>query len=139
MQHRLYVCVTCVRDLPKRFGGPPGQSGRDVQTRGHALAAAVEAALTRAGPPPGLNFIRVPCLNGCLKPCNIALRARGKFNLRFSRVQPQDAGDVVALARAYMTSESGDIPPSDQPDTLRGKQSARLPPPHLLLAQAGVD
>ena len=129
MLHRLYVCVTCVRDLPVQ----PGEEGR-----GRTLAQGVEAALATAELPGELSFIRVPCLSGCLNPCNIALRASRKYNIRFSRVQPEDANDVVTLTRAYMMSESGDIPDAEQPASLRAKLSARLPPPHLMLAQAGL-
>lgn len=106
--------------------------------RGRALAAAVETELGRADLGPNLSFIKVPCLNGCLRPCNVALRADRKYNLRFSRVAPEDAGDVVALAAAYMRSDSGDLSGDAIPATLEGKQSARMPPAHLMLADAGI-
>ena len=125
--HRLYVCVTCVRDLPIQPGG---------EGRGRALAVAIEAELDAAELGPGLSFIKVPCLNGCLSPCNVALRAQGKFNLRFSRIRPEDARDVVALASEYLRSDTGDLREEVIPSSLRGKQSARMPPPHLMFATA---
>ena len=121
--HRLYVCTTCVRDL--RLG--PGEP-----SRGQRLADEVGRRLDGdAGP--RLHFLRVPCLNGCLNPCNAALRASGKYNLRFSRLQPGDAAAVLEFARTYLDHPTGDVPEAEWPEALRGKRTVRTPPPHLLL------
>ena len=124
--HRLYVCTTCVRDL--RLA--PGET-----SRGQRLAEELERRLDGGGigADPRLHFIRVPCLNGCLSPCNVALRASGKFNLRFSRLEPGEAADVLDLARAYLDHATGDVPEDEWPEALRGKRTVRTPPPHLLL------
>ena len=120
--HRLYVCTTCVRDL--RLA--PGES-----SRGQRLADEVERGLDGGGL--RLHFIKVPCLNGCLSACNVALRASGKYNLRFSRLEPGDAAAVLDLARTYLHHPTGDVPEVEWPETLRGKRTVRTPPPHLLL------
>ena len=132
--HRLYVCTTCVRDL--RLA--PGES-----SRGRRLAEELERGLdgrygdgragSGIGAGPRLHFIKVPCLNGCLSPCNVALRASGKFNLRFSRLEPDDAAAVLAFARTYLEHPTGDVPEAAWPEALRGKRTVRTPPPHLLL------
>ena len=125
--HRLYVCTTCVRDL--RLA--PGES-----SRGQRLADEVERGLDGGGlrnVGPRLHFIKVPCLNGCLSACNVALRASGKYNLRFSRLEPGDAAAVLDLARTYLDHPTGDVPEAEWPETLRGKRTVRTPPPHLLL------
>ena len=152
--HRLYVCTTCVRDL--RLA--PGES-----SRGQRLAEELERGLdgrygdgrygdgrygdgrygdgrygdgragSGIGAGPRLHFIKVPCLNGCLSPCNVALRASGKFNLRFSRLEPDDAAAVLAFARTYLEHPTGDVPEEAWPEALRGKRTVRTPPPHLLL------
>ena len=134
--HRLYVCTTCVRDL--RLA--PGES-----SRGRRLADEVERALggeggPRADPHPGprLHLIKVPCLNGCLNPCNAALRASGKYNLRFSRLDPGDAAAVLDFARIYLGHPTGDVPEAEWPEALRGKRTVRTPPPHLLLGGGGA-
>lgn len=130
--HRLYVCTTCVRDL--RLA--PGES-----SRGRRLADEVERALGgEGGPRPGprLHLIRVPCLNGCLNPCNVALRASGKYNLRFSRLGPGDAAAVLDFAGAYLDHPTGDVPEAEWPEALRGKRTVRTPPPHLLLGGGGA-
>ena len=138
--HRLYVCTTCVRDL--RLA--PGES-----SRGRRLADEVERTLggeggPRADPRPGpradphLRLIKVPCLNGCLNPCNVALRASGKYNLRFSRVGPGDAAAVLDFARIYLGHLTGDVPEAEWPEALRGKRTVRTPPPHLLLGGGGA-
>ncbi len=130
--HRLYVCTTCVRDL--RLA--PGES-----SRGQRLADEVERSLNRNGDgnrDPRLHFIKVPCLNGCLRPCNVALRASGKYNLRFSRLEPGDAAAVLDLARTYLDHPTGDVPEEAWPEALRGKRTVRTPPPHLLLGGSGT-
>ena len=125
--HRLYVCTTCIRDL--RLA--PGES-----SRGQRLADEVERGLDGGGlrnAGPRLHFIKAPCLNGCLSACNVALRASGKYNLRFSRLEPGDAAAVLDLARTYLDHPTGDVPEAEWPETLRGKRTVRTPPPHLLL------
>ena len=131
--HRLYVCTTCVRDLRLAPGEP---------SRGQQLAEELERSLNGGegsegdggiGTDPRLHFIKVPCLNGCLSPCNVALRASGKFNLRFSLMKPDDARAVLAFARIYLDHSTGDVPEEEWPEALRGKRTVRTPPPHLLL------
>lgn len=113
----LYVCQACVRDLKPSPGEP---------TRGRRLADAIEGLLKHvAGDRPILR--RVACLNACLSPCSVALRAPGKLALRFSRLGPEDAGAVVALVAAYGRSNDGDLPAAALPPSLQSKQSARAP------------
>ena len=136
--HRLYVCTTCVRDLRLAPGEP---------SRGQRLAGELERALSQgsgdfengsAGADPRLHFIKVPCLNGCLRPCNVALRASGKYNLRFSRLDPEEAPAVLEFARTYLDHPTGDVPEEEWPEALRGKRTVRTPPPHLLLRGTGA-
>ena len=132
--HRLYACTTCVRDL---------RLAPDEGSRGQQLADQLERGLDDAangggGAAPRLHFIKVPCLNGCLSPCNVALRASGKFNLRFSRLEPGDAAAVLAFARTYMDHPTGDVPEEEWPEALRGKRTVRTPPPHLLLGSGAA-
>lgn len=147
--HRLYVCTTCVRDLRLAPGEP---------SRGQRLAGELERGLDQmsrrprqedgelSGPDgdggrtadPRLHFIRVPCLNGCLSACNVALRASGKYNLRFSRLEPGDAAAVLDFVRTYLDHPTGDVPEAEWPEALRGKRTVRTPPPHLLLGGGGT-
>ena len=125
--HRLYVCTTCVRDLRLASG---------EASRGRRLAEALERILNAEGDgdrSARLHFIKVPCLNGCLSPCNVALRASGKFNLRFSRLEPGDAAAVLDFTRTYLEHPTGDVEEEEWPEALRGKRTVRTPPPHLLL------
>ena len=126
--HRLYICTTCVRDGPAAPGG---------DTRGARLAAAVREELNCGPPDADFDLLQVPCLNGCLSPCNIALRATRKYNLRFSRIEPEEAPQVVQLLRVYMDDPLGDPPVDAWPRGLRGKRSVHTPPPHLLLKPDG--
>ena len=118
-QAHLYVCQTCVRDLAP----PPGEP-----TRGRLLADAI-ATILDAAPPEAWRptLRRVACLNACLSPCSVALRAPGKLALRFSRLGPEAAADVVALAAAYGRSNDGDLPEDALPPALKNKLSARAP------------
>ena len=133
--HRLYVCTTCVRDLRLAPGEP---------SRGQRLADELERGLNGPDGDGGigansrLHFIKVPCLNGCLSPCNVALRASGKFNLRFSLLKPDDARAVLDLVRNYLDHPTGDVPEEEWPEALRGKRTVRTPPPHLLLGGTGA-
>lgn len=68
----------------------------------------------------------------------MALRASGKFNLRFSRLEPDDAGAVLAFARTYLDHPTGDVPEAEWPEALRGKRTVRTPPPHLLLGSGSA-
>lgn len=148
--HRLYVCTTCVRDLPlapdepsrgrrladalvRALAGEGGEDGGgDGLDRGQSQSRSRGRGRGNSGSG-GLRLLQVPCLNGCLNPCNVALRASGKYNLRFSRLSPDDAGAVVELARAYAAHPTGDVPEDAWPEALRGKRTVRTPPPHLLL------
>ena len=125
MSHRLYVCQTCRRDEKRG----PGE-----RSRGQQLAAAVQEELAER-PVAGLTLVRVACLNGCLNPCNVSLRAPRKFALRFSRMESQHAADVCALARTYLTHPTGDVSEGEWPEALRGHLTARVPPPHLIGAR----
>ena len=133
--HRLYVCTTCVRDLRLAPGEP---------SRGQRLADEVQRCLDGRGgdggigTDPRLHFIKVPCLNGCLSPCNVALRASGKFNLRFSLLMPDDARAVLDFVRTYLDHPTGDVPEVEWPEALLGKRTVRTPPPHLLLRGVGA-
>ncbi len=68
---------------------PPGGD-----TRGARLAAAVREQLKIAPPEGDFDFIQVTGLSGCLSPCNVALRAPRKYNLRFARVASEDAAQA---------------------------------------------
>ncbi len=129
-RHRLYICETCVRDAALA----PGE-----RTRGQRLAAEVDDLLRHAGLGADFGFLRVPCLSGCRSPCNVALRAPGKYGLRFSRLTPDDAPAVVELATAYVHHPTGNLPESDWPDAMQGKRTVCTPPPRLLLARAPHD
>lgn len=116
---RLYVCETCVRDAP------PAALGK---TLGRALAEAVAQRLADARLPPGIVCRAVLCLNGCPRPCTVALRAPGKASLRLGQLTPQDAEPIVEFLLEYCASADGDVPPERWPAGLRGKLTARAPP-----------
>lgn len=121
---RLYVCEICVRDAPVSAGG---------DSLGRRLVAAVDRciALRKDGLPVSLTRRTVSCLNGCPRPCNIALRAPGKWTLRLGRLTPGDAEGVVDLAFAYAKSPTGEVPPEYWPRGLIEKVTVRTPPAGL--------
>jgi predicted metal-binding protein len=124
---RLYICQTCMRDKPLAEG---------EASLGRQLADAVASTLTASDLNEVLSLRRVSCLSGCKSPCNVALRGDRKFNLRFSRLRPDDVAAVLAIARSYVGSETGDVPETDWPAALQGKLTVRTPPPHLLLSKS---
>jgi predicted metal-binding protein len=116
---RLYVCETCVRDRPV---------GAEGLSLGRQLGVEVRRRLAEQGSAVELVQRTVLCLNGCPKPCTIALRGPGKWTLRLSRLTPADAGRVVELACRYAASPTGDVPPESWPAGLIEKVSVRTPP-----------
>lgn len=120
---RLYVCRTCVRDKPLAAG---------EASRGRRLIEAVQARMAAREPGPEFALRQVNCLNGCLSPCNIALRGQGKYHLRFSRLKPDDAAAVVAMAALYAAASDGDVGKERWPEILQDKLTVRTPPPQLL-------
>jgi predicted metal-binding protein len=115
----LYVCETCVRDRPIAAGGA---------SLGRQLAAELRRLLAGRA---DIEIVQrtVLCLNGCPKPCNIALRGAGKWSLRLGRLTPEDASRIVLLAREYAASPSGEVPPERWPAGLLERVSVRTPPP----------
>ena len=126
--HRLYVCTTCVRD--KKLAPSEISLGRQ-------LAEAVECELSQQAPTGEFDFLKVSCLNGCLSPCNMALRCSGKYNLRFSGLTPNDANTVIRMLSMYLEEPLGDPDEARWPARLRGRRTVHTAPPHLLLSSGG--
>ena len=125
---RLYVCETCIRDAPVPI---------DDRTEGQKLSDALKNGLSGSNLSSDLVFRQVHCLNGCLKPCNVALRAPGKFNLRFSLLREADAVAVLNMAELYIQHPTGDVPPDLWPSQLENKLTVRTPPPPQFNAGRG--
>lgn len=118
--HTLYVCRTCPR-YEKR--PPPGE-----RTAGQMLADRVKELARTWAARDRVNIRVITCLGGCPNPCNVAVAGTGKTRLRFSRLGPDNAADVLELAARYLDSADGDLPPAMLPEDLRDKQTARTPP-----------
>jgi predicted metal-binding protein len=116
---RLYVCETCVRDLAIAV---------EERTRGIQLADAIADRITAIGLAPSVICRTVLCLNGCPRPCNVALRAPGKCSLRLGRLTPSDAKPIVEFLLEYSASPDGNVPLQRWPAELRDKVTARTPP-----------
>lgn len=116
---RLYVCETCVRDRPVTA---------EEKTLGRQLADAIAERLRAADLPAGIVYRAVLCLNGCPRPCNVALRGPGKYSLRLGRLTLADVGPIVEFLREYSASPDGDVPPERWPAELREKLTVRTPP-----------
>lgn len=121
VHNTLYVCRSCVWSEAQRE--------RDGKRQGTFLLEAVQELISREPLPADTSLRAVFCLNGCKSPCNVAFRAPGKHGLRFSRLTPGNADDVVAFARAYWQSVDGDVPEPETPEAMRGKITVRTPPP----------
>jgi predicted metal-binding protein len=116
----LYICETCARDVPVTSG---------EKTHGQALMQAVRDELRAADLGPHFLCRAVICLNGCPKPCNVALRAPGRYTLRVGQLTLSDARRIVDLAREYSSSPLGDIPRERWPAGLWERLTVRTPPP----------
>jgi len=115
-----YICRSCVWSESARE--------RDGKRQGTFLLEAVRDLIEADSLPETLNLRAVYCLNGCKSPCNVGFRAAGKHHVRFSRLTPENAEDVLAYARAYQASASGDVPEEETPPAMRGKMTVRTPP-----------
>ena len=109
--HTLLICRTCPRDTAS--SGTPG--GSLAATLGKTVASW------------GVQVLRVNCLGSCRQPCAVALDAPSKFRLRFSNLQPGDAGDLEKVVRQYCLSDSGRIATESLPPALRGHLTAVAP------------
>ena len=115
-----YICRSCVWSESARE--------RDGKRQGTFLLEAVRDLIEADPLPETLNLRAVYCLNGCKSPCNVGFRAASKHHVRFSRLTPENAADVLAYARAYQASASGDVSEEETPPPMRGKMTVRTPP-----------
>ena len=116
---RLHICLTCIRDHPLTVG---------ESSLGRQLFNTIKQAHNGAA----IELRTMHCLNGCRNPCNAAFRGEGKFSLRFSRLVPADAPALLDFAILYAACSDGVVAESEWPQSLRGKLSARTPPPRVL-------
>ena len=119
----LYVCRSCVWSEAQRE--------IDDRRQGDFLLEAIKQEIERVPLPQNTGLRAVHCLNGCKSPCNVAFRSPGKHGLRFSRLTPENAGEVLSLLGAYLDSEVGDVPETAVPEGMRGKLTVRTPPPPI--------
>lgn len=115
-----YVCRSCVWSESARE--------RDGKRQGTFLLDAVRDLIDAEPLPESLNLRAVYCLNGCKSPCNVGFREAGKHHVRFSHLTPDHAADVIAYARAYQASATGEVPEDETPAAMRGKMTVRTPP-----------
>ena len=109
--HLLLICRTCPRDTAS--SGTPG--------------GALAATLGKSAASWGVQVLRVNCLGSCRQPCAVALDAPTKYRLRFSNLQPSDAGDLEKVVQQYCMSDSGRIAAENLPPALRGRLTAVAP------------
>lgn len=112
---KILVCVTCPRYLAK---------AGDEKTLGFALAKEI---MTLLGGEATGNVRLVNCLAGCKNACNVALTARGKTRLRFSRLGPGDGPSIIEAAKMYAQSADTEMATEQFPEALRDRLSARSP------------
>ncbi len=119
----LYVCRSCVWSEAQRE--------RDGKRQGEFLLEAIKQEIDGTPLPNNSALRAVHCLNGCKSPCNVAFRSPGKHGLRFSRLTPENACDVLSFLSSYRDSEVGDVPETEMPESLRGRLTVRTPPPPI--------
>ena len=115
-----YICRSCVWSESARE--------RDGKRQGTFLLEAVQDLIAAEPLPEALNLRAVYCLNGCTSPCNVGFRSAGKHHVRFSHLTPENAADVIAYARAYQASATGEVSEDETPAAMRGKMTVHTPP-----------
>lgn len=106
MSIRAHVCAGC----------PAGRAG---------LAERLAEALAGAGVV--CEVRRIDCMSGCARPSTVAFRAAGKTAYLFGDLSEADLAELVAFARAYALSETGNFPDARVLGALRLKAIARIP------------
>jgi predicted metal-binding protein len=109
----VFICVTCKTP--------------DAEPRGRLLFDAV-SVIARAAEADAVTVTPVECLAVCKRPCIVALSGRGKWACVVGDLDHErHAGDVVAAALSYASSESGIIPWRQRPLSFRKGVVARIP------------
>jgi predicted metal-binding protein len=103
----LLICRTC-----PRYDADSGSFG-----------AALDGALAGAE----VRVRHVPCLGGCPNAGNVAVDGPGKPRVRFSRIEVDDAEDLLDAARRYDASPSGAPGDWEVPAGLAARVSAVSP------------
>ena len=113
------ICDTCKREGWDTSGAE--------KTDGEVLAALIEGAAAGA---PDLKTRRVSCLMGCKQGCNVAIQAKGKLNYTLGEFEAtaDAASGIVAYALSHSTSETGQVPYRDWPQSVTGPFVTRPPP-----------
>lgn len=115
----MFVCNTCDRN------GAIGPSGHSA---GELLASDIRAHIASVDDTGGWSVRDVACLNGCLRPCNVGFRGRGRFTYRFSRVVDADAAALLRFGAEYWDSAQGMVNDDRIPLVLRTKMTVCMPP-----------
>ncbi|MBI4693404.1 MAG: DUF1636 family protein [Gammaproteobacteria bacterium] len=110
---RLFVCGSC---------------GLAPRERGGAMRSPFTAAVAAAIAGTGLELREVACLNGCLHPCNAALRAPARATLRFSALGPDDVAALLAFAQDYWRAAPGTEAALALPAELAARRAMTTPP-----------
>lgn len=118
MTRTVYVCRTCDRNAPPDSGA--AQAG--------TMLASAMCDLLAARPDAPWDVREVACLNGCLKPCNVAFRGPDRYTYRFSRVTTGDLAQIIAFGICYWREATGEVAREKIPDALRAKLTVCTPP-----------
>ncbi|MDF3607456.1 DUF1636 domain-containing protein [Paracoccus sp. DMF-8] len=111
----LYLCQTC------RMGQPVPDDG---VVPGERLLSAV-----MAGELPGdIRLEPVACLSACARGCAVALSRPGSWTYVQGGLTPDDAAEVVTMARQYAETADGVVPWRERSALFRKNTIARIPP-----------
>lgn len=115
MEATLYICQTC------RMGAPVPDDGI---VPGERLLSAIQAEAL----PQGIRIEPVACLSACAKGCAVALGRPGSWTYVQGGITPEDAAEVLTMARQYAESAEGIVPWRERSALFRKNTIARIPP-----------
>ena len=115
VESTLYICQTC------RMGQP-------VPDDGIVPGARLLAAVAASGLPDGVRLVPASCLQACAKGCAIALTRNGAWSYVQGGLGPDDAAEVVTMARQFSQSPEGLVPWRERSALFRQNTVARIPP-----------
>ena len=115
MKTTLYLCQTC------RMGQP-------VPDDGIVPGARLLDAVRAQGVPEDVRIEPVSCLSACGQGCAVALSRPGSWTYVQGALTPEDAHEVVVMARQYAESADGIVPWRERSVLFRKNTVARIPP-----------
>jgi predicted metal-binding protein len=122
------ACSTCRHSAEARDDGEGRRGGAQLADALRRVRASDEAYADVA-------VEEMACLFACTEHCTVHLGAPGKVGYVMGRFEPREdaARAILDYARAYATSDWGQVPYREWPEGVKGHFITRTPPPGFVV------